>query len=132
MGLERRGYVALLDEPLNPERLAEILENWLSRFESVEQLTSVEGAKVAAAAFPIRSMKDVRWEKDLQFRVLAGEQFAWVYLTADRRIIESDGLVGTGGGILSRDLFTEIPFCERVVSDRDDETLDSWEAKGLM
>lgn len=127
--LQRTGYVALLKTPLTPELLGAIVENWLARFDKVEQLQS---SGKTLSAISIHSPQDVVWEKDPQFRVLAGEQFAWVYCTAERRIIESDGLADPGGQALSLAVFAEIAECECVVSDRDDRTLDQWEQAGLM
>jgi hypothetical protein len=54
-------------------------------------------------------------------------------LTADRRIVESDGLVEIGSGTLSKDIFVQIPeFLEKVVEDTNDKVLDEWEKEGLM
>ena len=129
VNVQRIGYVALLKVPLTGELLGAIVENWRTRFDAVEQLRS-DGKTLSAVA--VRSPQDVVWEKDPQFRVLAGEQFAWVYFTAARRIIESDGLANPDGPALSLDVFSEIAECECVVSDRDDRTLDRWEKEGLM
>src|SRR3989338_7185032 len=120
MGLIQKGYVALLKSPLTQEVLEAIVENWLTRFDAVEQLRPDGGEGVFA--FAVRDISDMVWERDLQFRVLAGEQFAWVYLTADRRILESDGLSDPGGAVLSFDVFSELPGCERIVSDSNDKT----------
>ena len=130
VSVEQRGYVALLKHPLTRHDLDKILLDWLMRFDAIEQLT-LAGTKTLATV-PIRNPDEVFWERDLQFRVLAGEQFAWVYLTAERRVMESEGLAEPNGPILSLDVFAGIPFCERIVSDRDDKTLDEWEAKGWM
>ena len=129
MSVQRQGYVALLKEPLTQGILEAIVESWLARFDRVEQL---KPAGKGIAAFAVRRPQDVVWEKDPQFRVLAGEQFAWVYFTAARRVIESDGLADPSATSLSLDVFADLPACERVVSDHDDRTLDQWEKTGLM
>ena len=129
MSVQKKGYVALLKEPLTRETLEAIVENWLTRFDAVEQLKP--GSK-QIAAFAVRKPQDLVWEKDPQFRVLAGEQFAWVFLTEGRRIIEADGLTAPDGPALSLDVLLEIPGCEKVVSDHDDKILDEWEKAGLM
>lgn len=124
----QKGYVALLKAPLTQEMLHGIVENWLTRFESVEQLKP-ESKEIAT--FPIRHPHDVVWEDSPQFRVVAGEQFSWVYFSADRRIVESDGLTPVGSDALSLHVMA-LPECEKVVSDKDDKVLDQWEAQGLM
>jgi hypothetical protein len=129
VSVQKKGYVALLKTPLKRAALDAIVVNWLMRFDMVEQLKSRD-QKIAA--FAIRAPKDVVWEKDLQFRVMAGEQFTWVYLTAAGRIIETDGLADPSKASLALDVLTGIAGCQRVVSDHDDRTLDQWEKKGLM
>lgn len=127
---QRKGYVALLKDSLTPKILGEIIDIWLLRFDRVEQLKTRDKA---LAAFVIRAPEEVVWEKDPQFRVMAGEQFTWVYFTADRRIVESDGLAEPGGPFLSKDVFVEIPeYLEKVVDDTNDRALDQWEKEGLM
>jgi hypothetical protein len=124
----RKGYVALLKAPLTQETLQAIVEHWLNRFDVVEQVK--DGGR-QIATFPIRHPHDVVWEDHPQLRVVAGEQFAWVYFSADRRIIETDGLVPVSGEALSLHVLA-LPECEKVVSDKDDRTLDQWEKEGLM
>lgn len=127
---QRKGYVALLKTSLTPKTLGEIIDIWLLRFDEVEQLKTRDKT---LAAFVVRVPEDVVWEKDPQFRVLAGEQFTWVYFTADRRIVESDGLAEPGGPSLSKDVFVQIPeYLQQVVDDTNDKVLDQWEAQGLM
>lgn len=128
MSLQKKGYVALLKEPLNRAALEAMILVWLTRFDMVEQLKSDK----KISAFAVRAPKDAVWERDLQFRVTSGEQFSWVYMTAERRIIEADGLTDPSGPALSLDVLAELPGLERVVSDRDDKVLDAWEAEGLM
>lgn len=124
----RKGYVALLKAPLTQEMLHGIVEHWMSRYDAVEQVKP--GGK-EVATFPIRHPHDVVWEDHPQFRVTAGEQFSWVYFSADRRILESDGLAPVSGDALSLHVMA-LPECEKVVSDKDDKVLDQWEAQGLM
>ncbi|MBV9463084.1 MAG: hypothetical protein JO317_02545 [Verrucomicrobiae bacterium] len=130
MGLERRGFVGLLKAPLDPIRFDQMLEVWLSRFDTVEQLRS--GGGTSLATFRISGPDDTLWEKDMQFRVLSGQQFAWVYLTDAARIVESDGLADPAGPSLALDVFLEMELFERVVSDRDETTLEEWEKQGYI
>ena len=130
MSLERRGFVGLFKEPLGRQRIGELVLLWIERFGRVEQ-TIGGGSQVLAQA--VHSVKDVVWEeKDLQFRVIAGEQFTWIYITQDHYVIETSGLVPEQGSFLCRDVLMDLCDCKEIIDENNDRRLDELEARGLM
>ena len=129
MSLEHHGFVGLFAEPLGQQRIEELVLLWLERFGSVEQTI---GNSHQALTRAIHSAADLVWEKDLQFRVLAGEQFTWIYITKDHHVIETSGLVLDNGSSLCRDVLTNVHGCLEIIDEHNDRRLDELEAKGLM
>ncbi len=130
MSLEPNGYVGLFITPFDQETIEGFVATWIDRFGSVEQ-TLGTGAQVLTQK--ILSIDDLGWkEKDLQFRVLYGEQFAWVYLTKGRRVIETSGLVPVQGSALCHDVLEGLAGCCEIIDERNDRRLDQLEAEGLM
>lgn len=129
MSLERCGYVGIFREPLDESKIEELVLRWLERFGHVEQ-TLGSGAQPLTSV--IHKGEDLRWEKNMQFRVSSGEQFAWLYLTKDRHVIETSGLTPHQGSTLCRDVLVDMPGCNEVIDDRNDKRLDQLEAEGLM
>lgn len=129
MNIERKGFVGRFKEPLGPENIVEIVEFWLAHFGSVEQ-TIGQGGQVLTQS--VRTIDDVVWEDNLQFRILAGEQFSWVYLSESSYVIETSGLALGNGALLCRDVLTDLPGCIEIIDDNNDRRLDQLEAEGLM
>ncbi len=129
MTLQRTGYVGLFEEPLEREKIREIVLSWMERFGRVEQ-TLGGGAQVLTQS--LSSADALSWEQSLQFRVLSGEQFAWIYVSLAARVMETSGLVGAGATPLCRDVLDGLPGCLEIIDDRDDRRLDRLEAQGLM
>lgn len=130
MMLERTGFVGLFSKPLQRKQIEELALVWLETYGALEQ-TVGGGSQVLTHV--IRSPADLTWEKDLQFRIVSGDQFVWIYLTQDRQVIETTGLAGSGGGdCLCRDVLENLPGCCEIINERNDRRLDELEAKGLM
>lgn len=127
--MERAGYVGLFNEPFGRPQVEAVVQSWLDRFGSVEQ-TAGTGAQ--ALTLPVRAVADIVWQKDLQFRVLSGQQFAWVYLTMEHRVVETSGLTPVGGVALCHDVLAEVPGCREIINERNNERLDQLEKLGLM
>jgi hypothetical protein len=130
MSVERRGFVGIFSEPLRKPRVQEIIMLWMSRFGTVEQTVGKNGQVLTLV---IRSEEDLMWtEKDLQFRVTSGEQFAWIYLTQDRFVMETSGLSSEAAtDLLCRDVLTNVSGCEEVIDERNNSRLDELE-QGLL
>ena len=109
--------------------MEELVSLWLERFGSIEQAV---GNSYQVATLPVRSVADVVWERDLQFRVLSGEQFAWIYVTLEHQVIETSGLASPQDDSLSRDVLSDTPGCAEIIDDYNDHRLDELEANGLM
>jgi hypothetical protein len=129
MSLDHRGFVGLFSSPLRKEQVQEIVALWLDRYGGVEQAS---GNSYQVLTTVIRDINDIVWEVNLQFRVLAGEQFAWVYITMDRYVIETSGLFIQNGALLCHDVLTNLPACEEIIDERNDSRLDELEKFGLM
>jgi hypothetical protein len=129
MSMDRQGFVGLFAEPLTQQKVYELVVLWLERFGSVEQ---TYGNSRQALTHPIRSADDIIWENNLQFRVLFGEQFAWIYITLNRFVIETSGLVSDHASALCRDVLENVSGCVEIINERNDKRLDDLEAKGLM
>lgn len=129
VSLERAGYVGLFEEPFGRPQVVAIVQSWLDRFGSVEQTA---GTGTQALTLPVRVTDDIIWQKDLQFRVLSGHQFAWVYVTLERRVVETTGLVPPNGATLCHDVLVDVPGCIEVINERNDGRLDQLEKMGLM
>ena len=63
---------------------------WLASFDRVEQV--LPGSLAGTSTIELKSEKDIAWEQHLQFRVLAGEDFSWIYLGRGSRVLETSGL----------------------------------------
>ncbi len=129
MSLERKGYVGLFAEPLNRERIAELVMLWIERHGSVEQIFGAGGQVLTQR---VHAVGELMWEDNLQFRIVAGEQFAWIYMTINRQVVETSGLIPESGDALCRDVLEELPGCCEIIDDHNDRRLDELEAKGLM
>ena len=129
MSLEHQGYVGLFEERLTRRRIEELVELWIERFGSVEQAA---GSSHQVSTFTIRSVSEIIWENDLQFRILAGEQFAWIYVTPNQRVIETSGLASADGLALSRDILCDTPGCIEIIDEHNDRRLDDLESQGLL
>ena len=129
VSMERAGYVGLFNEPFGHPQVEAIVQSWIDRFGSVEQ-TAGTGAQILT--LPVRAVADLVWQKDLQFRILSGHQFAWVYVTMERRVVETSGLAPPGGDALCHDVLVDAPGCREIINERNDERLEQLEKLGLM
>lgn len=129
MSLEHRGFVGLFREQLDRPRIEALVALWLERFGAVEQAV---GPSYQVSTLRIQSVADIIWEADLTFRVLSGEQFAWVYLTPNTRVIETSGLGVSAGPLLCRDVLEDVPDCAEIIDERNDRRLEELEAQGVM
>lgn len=71
------------------------------------------------------------WETHLQFRILHGGEFAWVYLSLDRRAIETTGLASDQLSLCLQ-VLTELPGITEIISQENERRLDALEAEGII
>jgi len=121
------GFVALFGQPLERPQVCSIVAHWLERFERVEQVAP-QGVLTMILSEP----GDLNLEPNLQFRITNSDQFAWVYLTCGRRIIETTGMPNGEEVSLCLSVLTELPGLERIYSDKDDKKLGELEKEGLL
>ena len=127
---ERSDFIALLEEPLDRERVEEMVVHWMSRFERVEQaLPGGEGG--AAATMEIRDASDIFWEDYPQFRIGEGAAFAWVYLSLRRKSIETTGFA-TSGIPLSLEVLLELPRVCEIIDGRNEARLSELERQEIL
>jgi hypothetical protein len=129
MSLERRGFVGLFTEPLIQSRIEELVLVWRTRFGAIEQAIGTHGQ---ALTISIKEERDIVWEDNLQFRVLAGEQFTWIYIARDRHVIETSGLTSADGSMLCRDVLQDLDGCAEIIDEHNERRLDELESRGLM
>ncbi|PTY03949.1 hypothetical protein DB346_02745 [Verrucomicrobia bacterium LW23] len=127
-----KGFVAILSAPLSRAHVAECAASWLERFERLEQVTPEPGS---VATIGLKKVEDIMWENNMQFRVLNGEEFAWIYLTLDKRCIETSGLpapLPDDAIALCLDVLLELPGVTTVVDQANERRLEELEAEGLL
>ncbi|MCC6352589.1 MAG: hypothetical protein IT577_01810 [Verrucomicrobiae bacterium] len=121
------GFVAVFREALDQERLTGFVRAWLERYEGLEQVMERD-----VATMRIGSPDEVRWDKHLQFRILNGDEFAWVYVSRESRIIETTGMPSPDDASLSLTLLVDLPGLQEIVTDQDEKRLEQLEAEGVI
>ena len=80
----KKGFIAVFEKALTQGEISECVMSWLERFEKVEQvIPNMEGT------LEVKEPGELMWEPNLQFRVINGEQFAWVYVSLDKLAMET-------------------------------------------
>jgi len=121
------GFVAVFDVPLCEDSIHEIVEIWLESCESVEQVLPNQ-----IATTRLEKSCDIMWGKHMQFRLMNGDQFAWAYLTANSRSIETTGMPNGEQPSLCLTVLTGLPHLSRVIEDTNNALLDDLEQQGLL
>ena len=124
-----KGYVGLFAEALTQAHIGEFANCWLSLFDRVEQV--YPGKEAGAATFTVRTVEDILWDKNLQFRVIEGDDFAWIYAHLGGRVIETSGLPHAEN-MAPLHALVELPGLEEVVDQVNERRLDQLEAEGLL
>ncbi len=123
-------YVAVFAQPLDQTLIEGCVTSWLERFESVEQLVPENGFG-ADYGLAITKLEDLMWAPHLQFRVTQGIDFSWVYVTMDKRAIETTSLPSDEIS-LCLDVLLELPQVTEIVDGSDDRRLDELERKKIL
>jgi hypothetical protein len=124
-----KGYVGVFSKPFTRDLVRACVSSWLERFEKLEQIPPIVGNEVSTVA--VRNTDEIMWEKNLQFRVVNGVDFAWAYLTLQRSSIETTGLPADEIS-LCLDVLLELPGIVEVVPNTNERRLDQLEAEGLL
>ena len=98
----------------------------LERFEKVEQVVpKMEGT------LEVKEARDIMWEPNQQFRVLNGEQFAWVYVSLDKRAMETTGFQDAEISFCL-EVLLELPNVAEVIDEKNQRRLNELEKAGLI
>src|SRR5271155_36591 len=122
----QKGFIAIFEAALDRARISECVASWLGRFEKVEQvIPRMEGT------LEVKEPSEIMWESNLQFRVLNGEQFAWVYISLGRRGIETTGFQD-GEISFCLEVLLELPGVAEVIDEKNQRRLDELEKAGII
>jgi len=122
----QKGFVAVFEKPLGRPEISECVASWLERFEKLEQVVpNMEGT------LEIKEPGEIMWEPHLQFRVLNGEQFAWIYVSVDKRAIETTGFQDAEISCCL-EVLLELPGVAEVVDEKNQRRLEQLEQAGII
>jgi hypothetical protein len=124
--MDKKGFVAIFEKDLSRNDLSECIMSWLERFEKVEQVVpGMEGT------LEVKEPSEIMWEPNLQFRVLNGEQFAWVYVSIDKRAMETTGFQDAEISFCL-EVLLELPGVAEVIDEKNQRRLDELEKAGII
>jgi len=122
----QKGFIAVFEEALGRPEISECIASWLERFEKVEQVVpGMEGT------LEVKEPSEIMWEPNLQFRVMNGEQFAWVYASLDRRAVETTGFQDAEISFCL-EVLLELPGVAEVIDERNQRRLNELEKAGIL
>jgi hypothetical protein len=124
-----KGYVAVFSAPLGKLQIRECVLSWIDRFEKLEQVIPNTGKDISTCS--VSKPEEIMWEENLQFRVLNGGEFAWIYVTLNKQAMETSGLP-MGEISLCLDVLLELPGVTEVVNEENDRRLNELETGGLL
>ncbi len=125
-----KGFVAISSEAISDAVICDYIQSWLSRFERVEQVSPLD--RNSNTTIHIRSIEDYLPYEQVQFRILDGGDFAWVYITRARYAIETTGFPSDNQISLCLEVLLELPAINEIIEDTDDARLCALEAEGIL
>jgi hypothetical protein len=124
--MNQKGFVAVFERDLTQPDIAECVSSWIARFEKVEQvIPNMDGT------LEVKEPEQIMWEPNLQFRVMDGEQFAWVYVSLNKRAMETTGFQDAEIS-LCLEVLLELPRIAEVVDEKNQRRLDELERAGII
>jgi hypothetical protein len=122
----QKGFVAVFERPLDRPQISECVASWLKRFEKIEQVVPrMEGT------LEVKEPSEIMWEPNLQFRVINGEQFAWAYLSLEKRAIETTGFQDAEISFCL-EVLLELPGVAEIVDEKNQRRLNELERSGII
>jgi hypothetical protein len=122
----QKGFVAVFEQPLGRREISECVASWLARFEKVEQvIPKMEGT------LEVKEPGEIMWEPHLQFRVLNGEQFAWVYVSLEKAAMETTGFQDAEISFCL-EVLLELPAVAEIVDEKNQRRLEELERAGII
>ncbi|QSR85978.1 hypothetical protein EM20IM_05515 [Candidatus Methylacidiphilum infernorum] len=127
--IQRSGYVGIFVEPFTKEEVEKLVSHWLERFERVEQV--IPGQYNYTSTLVIEKIEDLLYEEHPQFRIVQGDDFAWVYLSYNRRVLETSGFYSDQIP-LSLEVLLELPNLVEIVEETNEKRLKELEDEGFF
>ncbi len=124
--MDQKGFVAVFERDLGKPHIGEIVASWLERFEKVEQVVPH-----MAGTLEVKEPGEIMWEPNLQFRVINADQFAWVYVSVDRRAMETTGFQDAEISFCL-EVLLELPGLAEIVDEKNQRRLDELEKAGII
>jgi len=124
--MDQKGFVAVFEKALDRASISECVASWLERFEKVEQV--IPGMEGTAE---VKKPDEIMWEPNLQFRVLNGEQFSWVYVSLDKLAMETTGFQDAEISFCL-EVLLELPNVAEVVDEKNQKRLEQLEKAGII
>jgi len=122
----QKGFIAVFEKAFGKAEVSECVASWLERFEKVEQVVpGMEGT------LEVIKPTEIMWEPNLQFRVLKGEQFAWVYVSLERQAMETTGFQDAEISFCL-EVLLELPGVAEVIDEKNQRRLDELEKAGII
>ena len=124
--MNQKGFVAVFERDLTKANIAECVASWIERFEKVEQvIPNMDGT------LEVQEPEQIMWEPNLQFRVVDGEQFAWVYVSVDKRAMETTGFQDAEISFCL-EVLLELPSVAEIIDEKNQRRLDDLERAGII
>ena len=124
--MDKKGFIAVFEEALGRPGISECVASWLERFEKVEQVVpKMEGT------LEVKEPSEIMWEPNMQFRVIKREQFAWAYVSLNRRAIETTGFQDAEISFCL-EVLLELPGVAEVIDEKNQRRLDQLEKAGII
>jgi hypothetical protein len=124
--MDKKGFIAIFEKAHDRVQISECVASWLERFEKVEQVVpKMEGT------LEVKEPSEIMWEANLQFRVLNGEQFAWVYVSLDKQAMETTGFQDAEISFCL-EVLLELPGVAEVIDEKNQRRLDELEKAGII
>jgi len=124
--MDKKGFVAVFEKALDRASISECVMSWLERFEKVEQVTP--GME---STLEVKEPGEIMWEPNLQFRVINGEQFAWIYVSLDKLAMETTGFQDAEISFCL-EVLLELPGVAEVVDEKNHRRLEELEKAGII
>jgi hypothetical protein len=124
--MDKKGFIAIFEQALDRAQISECIASWLERFEKIEQvIPKMEGT------LEVKEPSEIMWEPNMQFRVLNGEQFAWVYVSLNKRAMETTGFQDAEISFCL-EVLLELPGVAEVIDEKNQRRLDELEKAGII
>jgi len=124
--MDKKGFIAVFEKAHDRASISKCVMSWLERFEKVEQVTP--GME---STLEVKEPGEIMWEPTLQFRVMNGEQFAWIYVSLNKLAMETTGFQDAEISFCL-EVLLELPCVAEVVDEKNHRRLEELEKAGII